>query len=176
MSDAGIFDVLGRKRTELIDGRIVRMAPQKSRHMSSISAIARLLIESTTRKDDVVIQGTLYLPDCNSAPEPDFHLFDVPRQTPLHAKPKPFLVIEVSDQTYRRDSGSKLRVYAQAGIEDYWIVNLQLQRVEIYRDPVAVSGHEKDWRYAAVTYREIGQNVMSLRRPEISFPVADMLP
>src|SRR5580658_715321 len=131
MSDAGI---LGGRRTELVGGTIKKMAPQEDRHIWSVSKITRLLIHATTLKDTLIVQGTLYLDEQN-APEPDFHLFDVPIGTPRDRLPLPILVIEVSDTTYRRDSGSKLRLYARAGIADYWIVNLRDNRVEVYREP-----------------------------------------
>jgi len=172
MSDAGIF---GSRKTELIAGRIIKVPPQKHPHFWAISRIARLLINATTPKEWVVIEGTLYL-DPNSAPEPDFHLFDVPEGTPSEKLPLPILVIEVSHKTYKRDSGSKLRLYAKAGIQDYWIVNLKGNRVEVYRKPEKPHGKDGQWRYASVVYLKPGQNVALLKRPKMSFPVAAMLP
>jgi hypothetical protein len=52
MSDAGI---LGSRRTELVGGRIKKMAPQKDRHMWSVSKINRLLIQATTLKDTLIV-------------------------------------------------------------------------------------------------------------------------
>lgn len=175
MSDAGIFERFRFGKTELIQGRIVRMAPQKHPHRWTISRIARLLFAATTPKDWLVVEGTLYLNDL-SAPEPDFHLFDVPEGTPDDKLPKPILVIEVSYKTYRRDTGSKLRLYAQAGIEDYWVVNLLENRVEVYRDPINPTGMPDGWQYRSVTYFTPGQAISMLKRPAISLPVADMLP
>ena len=44
------------------------------------------------------------------------------------------LLIEVSDGTYPRDSGERLRKYAAAGVALYWIVNIPERRVEVYED------------------------------------------
>jgi Uma2 family endonuclease len=171
MSDAGI---LGSRRTELVGGRIRKMAPQEDRHMWSVSKITRLLVHATTPKDTLIVQGTLYLDEYN-APEPDFHLFDVPVGTPRDRLPLPILVIEVSDTTYRRDCGSKLRLYARAGIADYWIVNLRENRIEVYRKPTNPTGKESDWRYASVDHLAKGEIVAMLKRPKIRFKAEAML-
>ena len=45
------------------------------------------------------------------------------------------LAVEVSDTTLRRDRQVKLTLYANAGIPEFWIVNLEVREVEIYRSP-----------------------------------------
>jgi Uma2 family endonuclease len=45
------------------------------------------------------------------------------------------LLVEVSDSTLKFDRGGKLQLYAEAGIQEYWIVNLVDRAVEVYRDP-----------------------------------------
>ena len=89
--------------------------------------------------------------------------------------PLPFLIIEVSNKTYQRDSGIKLRKYAQAGIADYWIFNLRADRIELYREPWPAKSLE-GCRYASVTHFVRGQRVGLLKRPEMSFLVDDLLP
>jgi Uma2 family endonuclease len=175
MSAAGIFDMFGNGRTELVRGRVIRMAPQKHPHMWAISRMNRLLVGATTPRDWVIVQGTLYLDD-DSAPGPDFHVFDVPEGTPADRLPKPILVIEVSHRTYRRDTGSKLRMYARAGMEDYWVVNLKDRRVEVYRDPTNPTGSEAGWHYGSVTHLVPGQSISMLKRPSVSFPVTAIIP
>src|ERR1700722_7864846 len=172
MSDAGIFD--GR-RVELIAGRIVKMPPQKNPHRWAISKINTLLVRAITDKEWLVIEGTLFLGG-DSAPEPAFHLCDVPGGTPDEKLPRPILVIEVSDSTYKRDSGSKLRLYARAGIEDYWIVNLLERRVEVYRQPKNPTEKKAGWRYGSVQLLVPGQTVSMLKRPSVSFAVGQLLP
>ena len=55
------------------------------------------------------------------------------------------LVVEVSDVTLQRDRGFKKRVYAQAGIPVYWILNLPETRLEMYEEP-ASDGGQPDYR------------------------------
>jgi Uma2 family endonuclease len=46
------------------------------------------------------------------------------------------LLIEVSDTTLSRDR-AKLRLYATAGMQEVWIVNIDDERIEVYRSPDA---------------------------------------
>jgi Uma2 family endonuclease len=49
------------------------------------------------------------------------------------------LVVEVAESSLRRDRGTKLRVYARAGIPVYWIANLPARCFEIYTAPTGPS-------------------------------------
>lgn len=73
-------------------------------------------------------------------PEPDFLV--VPR-APRRKKEHPRygdLVIEVSDSSVRKDRKVKLGIYAQAGVPEYWIVNVAAECIEVYRDPDVETG------------------------------------
>jgi Uma2 family endonuclease len=45
------------------------------------------------------------------------------------------LPVEVADASLHRDRTFKKRLYAQAGIPAYWIVNLVDGHIEVYTDP-----------------------------------------
>jgi Uma2 family endonuclease len=168
-------DVFGTTRVELINGRIYRMAPQRDPHMIAISKITETLYRLKQSTDWVIVQGTLRL-DAFSAPDPDFQWCDVPVGTPEHRRRLPILLIEVSDTSYRKDSGVKLRKYAEHGIKDYWIVNLVADRVEVYRDPENPTGKPADCRYGSVQHFGRGQSIVLLQRPTVSLAVGDLLP
>jgi Uma2 family endonuclease len=112
----------------------------------------------------------------HSAPDPDFHVFGFPMGTSPKPRPVPLVVIEVSDTTYALDSGVKLRAYARRGIEDYWIVNIPQDRLEVYREPGNPTGRRSGWRYASVEFFARGQDVRLLKRPGVGFRVVQMLP
>jgi Uma2 family endonuclease len=122
-----------------------------------------------------VVQGTLPLGRFG-APDPDIHAFEAPEGTPEELLPKPFIVLEVSDKSYRKDSGIKVRQYASAGIQDYWIVNLNASRVEVYRKPENRTGKRKDWRYSEVKHYKPGQKVRLLALPKVAIAVNEMIP
>jgi Uma2 family endonuclease len=174
MSEAGVF---GDKRVELINGRIVQMLSQANPHRASITRITIIFSRhfSDVKRFWLVVQGTFIIQPYG-APDPDFHVFNVPVGTPDKKLPRPFIVVEVSDTTYRRDSGSKLRQYAQTGIEDYWIVNLNQRRVEVYRKPHNPTGRQSDWRYDSVQLYDENSSVSLLAYPNIVLSVSEMLP
>ena len=45
------------------------------------------------------------------------------------------LLVEIADSTLRRDRDIKLPLYAKAGIEEVWILNVPERRIEVYREP-----------------------------------------
>ena len=45
------------------------------------------------------------------------------------------LVIEVADISLAYDRTTKLRLYAEAGIPEYWIVDCITESIEVYRNP-----------------------------------------
>jgi Uma2 family endonuclease len=168
-------DVFGDARVELINGRIYRMAPQGSPHMVAISKAAEALFRVKSPTDWVIIQGTFRL-DRFSAPDPDLLWLGVPKGTPEHEWPAPILLIEVSDRTYRKDSGIKLRKYAQWGVPDYWIFNLAAKRLEVCREPKNPTGRLADCHYASVKHFFPGESIIVLARPQVQLAVDDLLP
>jgi Uma2 family endonuclease len=173
MSDAGVFD---GKRVELIEGRIVRMHAQAHPHRWAVSRARHAFDRRFDRKDFwVLVQSTLVLGQYG-APEPDIHVFAAPEGTIEQQLPKPFVVVEVSDKTYRRDSTTKLRQYAVAGIQDYWIVNLTQQRIEVFRKPDNPSAIATGWQYADVKSFKKGDEIALLDYPKIKIAVDEILP
>jgi Uma2 family endonuclease len=173
MADAGVF---GSRRVELLEGRIVRMAAQAHPHRWSMSKTSRAFQSRfSPARFWVVNQGTLIL-SRYGAPDPDIHVFDVPEGTDEELLPKAFVVVEISDTSYRKDSGIKLRSYAAAGIRDYWIVNLQTKRVEVYRRPDNPTKKKSGWRYAEVRYFKPGQKIPLLAYPKVAIPVSEIIP
>jgi Uma2 family endonuclease len=173
LAETGLLD--GRK-VELIDGGIIELPAQATPHRSAVTKISHLLLGAFPPPGQwVVIQGTVRL-SRHDAPDPDFTVFDAPVGTPDDQLLPPLLLIEVSDTTYVKDAGEKMRAYARSGVADYWIVNLIARRVEVYRRPENASpGRRAGWRYVDVTHHGPGGAVAPLLRPQLSFPVDQML-
>jgi Uma2 family endonuclease len=85
------------------------------------------------------------------------------------------LVVEVSESTYRKDSGPKLRRYASFGIPIYWIIDLHRRLVEVRSQPY---GKGKKAGYARCeTYLENDHVPVVLAGTEVGrIAVADLLP
>lgn len=136
MGDAGILDE--NQHTELIDGRIIAMAPIGSEHADWVDRLTRYFIRSLADNYTVRTQNPIYLNE-NSEPEPDIALLR-PRQQPYReAHPRPedvLLVIEVADTTLKYDRDVKIPLYAKHAIPEVWLVDIAANRLEIYRQPV----------------------------------------
>ena len=78
------------------------------------------------------------------------------------------LVIEVADSSIRVDRGRKLPLYARARIPEYWIVDLNVGRVEVNRAPV-----RSRYRSAALLGR--GDSASPLFAPDLAIDVAAIL-
>jgi Uma2 family endonuclease len=77
------------------------------------------------------------------------------------------LVVEVADTTVAYDRNTKLRLYAEAGIPEAWIVNVPAQRIEVYRDPVAGT-------YLARHETATGDVLSPSRLPAVALRVAEL--
>lgn len=109
----------------------------------------------------VRVQNSIGLPELESAPEPD--LAWVARRDYSQARPTAadvLLVIEVSESSLRYDCGEKADLYAEAGIRDYWVINLPERCVEVRRDPAA-------GRYRSLQTFGGQQEVRPLAMPEV---------
>jgi Uma2 family endonuclease len=74
------------------------------------------------------------------------------------------LVIEVSDTSLQYDRTVKLRLYARAGIPEYWIADVNTDTVEVYRSP---SGE----RYANRQVLAHGESIAPLAFPDVVIPI-----
>ena len=45
------------------------------------------------------------------------------------------LLIEVADTSLRYDRSTKLRLYAEAGVLEYWLVDCNAETIEVFRAP-----------------------------------------
>lgn len=84
----------------------------------------------------------------DSEPEPDVTVVRGDTLDYLDRHPNPeevALVVEVAEATLKRDRSTKKRIYARAGIEVYWLVNLVNQQIEVYTEPTQ-SGKQPDYK------------------------------
>lgn len=123
-------------RVEFIRGEIIDKMPIGDHHAATVNRLTRLLILKVGEAAIVSIQNPIRFAD--SEPEPDVALYRPRADYYELGKPRPadvLLVIEVADSTLDFDREVKRELYAEAGIPEYWIVNLVEGCVEIHRQP-----------------------------------------
>ena len=134
MAEAGLF--AENERVELLEGRIYAVTPVGRRHAAIVAKLIAFFAPLEERTV-VWVQNPLQLPPYGE-PEPDVALLRFRETFYEDEVPKPgdvLLVIEVSDSTLRFDRHVKLPIYAEAGVPEFWIVDLVHNRTEVYREP-----------------------------------------
>lgn len=134
MIDAGVF--ANDERFELLDGWVVHKMTRNPPHDYALIQLQGSLLEILGRNWTIRQQSGVTIGQ--SEPEPDFCITLGPsvRYRDHHPGIEEIrIVVEVSDSSLRLDRGPKLRVYADAGIPTYWIVNIPQKQIEVYTDP-----------------------------------------
>jgi Uma2 family endonuclease len=125
------------ERVELISGQIFTMAAKGTRHSVSTTSLLEELSIVIQRRATIRCQDPITLPN-NSEPEPDIVVARLREDKYINSHPAPadiILVIEVADSTLKLDREVKAPLYATAEINEYWIINLIDDRLEVYRQP-----------------------------------------
>ena len=140
MSELGILKA--NERTELIAGQILSMAAKGTPHVTTLRLLAVALdtllgVPFNDQSFFVSTQDPIQLDDF-SEPEPDLTIVRGKILDFIDRHPGPsdiVLVIEVADSTLKYDCEVKDKLYAKAGIEDYWVVDVKKRQLNIFRNP-----------------------------------------
>jgi Uma2 family endonuclease len=116
------------------------------------------------------VQDPLKVPGWHSEPEPDFLVSSNPRPDAYGTEDdRPLLVVEVADTSLEYDRTTKAPLYAEAGVPEYWIINLVDDVLEVYRRP-------KGREYQTHEVMKPGGRVTPQAWPELEIDVADLVP
>jgi Uma2 family endonuclease len=133
MADAGIFTE--NDRVELLDGEIVEMTPIGSSHAAVVDRLTKLFSRLVGEAALVRVQGPIRLSE-HSEPQPDLALLKPRPDFYARAHPIPkdvLLVVEVAETSVGIDRKVKIPLYAKAGISEVWLVDVDEERVAVYR-------------------------------------------
>lgn len=122
------------EKIELLFGVLVRMTPIGSPHASTIARLNRLFTTLLPEERASVRPQLPFAALPDSEPEPDLVLAPPGTYSRQHPE-KTLLVIEVAASSLARDRGLKARLYALAGVPEYWIVNLVDEVLEVHTEP-----------------------------------------
>jgi Uma2 family endonuclease len=171
--DLGVFE---GEPLELIGGQLIVAEPKGAYHSSAVGAAEYALRAALPSGWIVRTQLPVSLDD-ESEPEPDVAVVPGRPGDYRHAHPeRPALAVEVADSSLRFDRQRKGSLYARAGIEDYWIVNLVDRILEIYRDPIRDPSAVYGWSYRLVVTLAPPAVAEPLAFASSRIAVADLLP
>ncbi len=162
MVGLGMFD---REPVELLRGMLVTMSPQGDPHLFMVARLGKRL---TLALGDayLVRQHSPYAAGEYSKPEPDLVVTLDDPQDPERPSPA-LLLVEVADSSLRKDRQVKTPIYAEAGVPEYWIIDVADVAVEVFTDL-----YNGVYRSSQLLRR--GDVLRPTRLPGIEIPVSDL--
>lgn len=157
---------LAHKSVELLQGEIVQMSPEGPLHSNRIRQSAKVARQQVG--SDLEVSETHPITLSDSEPEPDLAIIlsgSYDKRHPDATETK--LVIEFADSSLEKDLEEKRLTYAQAVIEECWVVNLRDRQVVVFRNPT-----EGDYRSQQIITTGM---VSSLVCPEVAIATEVLL-
>lgn len=168
MAETGILDP--DERVELLAGQIVKMTAKGTSHSAATTRTEKLLEARLGERVLVRVQEPVHLSDF-SEPEPDIAvvIFDPLYYEDHHPAPSEvYLIIEVADTSLTRDTEFKARLYSQAGITDYWVLDVNARQLYVFREP-SQNGYQSELILAET------RTISPLAFPNVTITVSEML-
>jgi Uma2 family endonuclease len=172
MAEVGLFE---GQRVELLEGQVMVLSPQKPPHAFHVDRAVRILSGVFAQGHWTRMQLPLDIGQ-TTEPEPDVSIvLGSPDQFRTAHPTSAVLIVEVSDTTVSYDRRRKGSLYARAGIEDYWIINLRRGWLEVYRAPIPDATQRYGHRYSSRTDLLPGASVTPVSLAGVSIPVVDLV-
>lgn len=163
--------ILEEARFELVRGEIILKMTQHERHVFTCKQV-QLALEAIFGEAYVRMAAPIAIEE-HEEPEPDAAVMTRPRReylslgTPLPSDVR--LAVEVSDSTLRFDLRAKTGQYADAGIPEYWVVDIPNGLLHVFREPA-------EGGYASAIVLAPEDEIRPLAAPDKAVRVGDLLP
>jgi Uma2 family endonuclease len=161
--------LLNERKVELICGEIIEMSPEGAPHSSYCGEITEYLRKILGDRAKVREAHPITLPN-NSEPEPDIAIVKTRSTLYRDRHPYPediFWLIEIANSTLAKDVSIKKDLYANAGIEEYWVLNLAESVLVVFRD-LTRSGYQSTTSFTSGM-------ISPLAFPDISIDIQKLL-
>lgn len=168
MIEAGILTKYDH--VELIKGEIIQMAAIGRRHASCVNRLAELFFLRLAQAVTIGVQNPVELDD-NSEPQPNLSILRRRADFYKAGHPQPedvLLLIEVADSTIEYDQEVKIPLYASSNIAEVWLVDINQQVLEVYREPTPNG-------YQNIQKLQPGQIIAMQAFSDVNFTVEEVL-
>jgi Uma2 family endonuclease len=166
---AAELGLLPERGVELLDGFVVTVSPKGARHRHAVNKLNEQFVLQSRGRYEVNCDSLSLRLGPHDVPDPDIALArpgDWSRRDP--GVDDVLLVVEVGDTSVDRDLTDKLARYAQAGIAEYWMVDLEHDFIHVFRRP-------EDDRYSVHLTALAGATLSPAEYPDILIDVATVV-
>ena len=169
LTETGVFSE--DQRLELIRGELVEMSPIGGPHATAVRRLTNRLAARLGSRIILDVQNPLLIGEHQSELYPDVMLLRPQEDFYSLGKPQPqdaLLVIEVAGSSLSYDRDVKIPLYAEAGILEVWLVDLNSATIFVYRQPSPAG-------YQEVRQFQRGDEVSPEAFPDERFRVHEIL-
>lgn len=125
---------------EMIDGVLIEISPAHHAHAHAMTKLVIAIRSKLQASSTLLADAAIYLAK-DPMLTPDLVVLPPGILSHEASGSDPELVVEISDAALRRDVGPKARDYAQNGVSEYWIVDINNRKLHIHRDPGPAGYH-----------------------------------
>jgi len=164
-------EALGGERLELVEGELISKMGKKRPHVNAVTLLQAWLMQAFGVRFVNAEAPIDVAPEDNPSSEPEPDIIVTTRDlSHFQSNPRPAdlrLVAEIADTTLWFDLNTKARLYARAGIAEYWVVDVSGRRMIVHRDP-------RDGEYRTVAAYGADERVAPLAAPGSDLLVRDV--
>ena len=158
-------------RVELLDGEVVWMSPINDRHAACVKRLNQHFNRRYAAEQVLVsVQDPIRI-ERYDEPQPDVTLLGPRADFYARGTPTPadiLLLVEVADTTLRTDLGRKARIYADGGVSEYWVVDLNNRVLYVHRAP-------EGGGYTSREVLSVTERLSAEFASEVEFSVSELL-
>ena len=157
---------------ELINGQIIKKhRPQSTLHAFSIRRLLQILKNTLGNRVLVTSQIPITLNNY-SEPKPDIAVVKVDSRDYFDHHPYSediYLIVEIADKTLNKDCNLKAQIYAEAGISDYWVLDINNRQLYVFRQPT-----NQGYRSRQILLED--EEISLLNFPDVRILIKELLP
>ncbi len=163
------YGLLDHERLELVEGELIDKTGKKRPHSNAARSIFVWLLQ-VFRFEFVLTGEPIDVAAADNPinePEPDIVVLNREFATFVSSNPDPNdirLLVEIAHSSLTFDLTTKAALYARAGIVEYWVLDVETQRLFVHRNP-------ESGKYTTILAHEEHESLAPLAAPEHEFPV-----